>query len=121
MRPFSPPLSTFTDFFVWSPGEQQAAERGAHELVVVGLAGVGGHPREQVDLVRELGLRILRHVAGLRVLDPVHLALTSGVSSPARQRISVVLPMPLGPMIAMRSPASTVKLMLRSTSTSVPG
>src|SRR5215471_8451687 len=40
-----------------------------------------------------------------------------GASSPARQRISVVLPMPLGPMMAMRSPASTAKLMLLSTST----
>jgi hypothetical protein len=37
------------------------------------------------------------------------------------QRISVVLPMPFGPMMATRSPASTLKLMSRSTSTSVPG
>ena len=51
-------------------GEQQATERGAHDLFVIGLAGPLRHPAEEVDAFGELGLRILRHVAGLSVLDP---------------------------------------------------
>ena len=50
--------------------EQQPAERAAHDLVVVRLGAPLAHPGEQIDLLRELRLRVLRHVADLRVLDP---------------------------------------------------
>ncbi len=50
--------------------KQQPAQSRAHQLIVVRLAGVSRHPREEVAFFLELGLRVLRHVAGQGVLNP---------------------------------------------------
>ena len=91
MRPFSPPDSTFTDFLVSSP-ENSSRPKVARTIWSSSALPVYCDIQEnRSDLVVELGLRVLRHVARLRIFDPDD-APAVGRNSPARQRISVVLP-----------------------------
>src|SRR6185312_7620545 len=47
---------------------------GTHDQIVVRLTRPVGHPREQVELLVEIRLRVLRHVTWFGILDPGDLA-----------------------------------------------
>ena len=109
MRPCSPPEITFTDFWISSLKRTACDPEGAADGLFA-LWSTGPSSRTDCLVVFEVMGVVLSVVAYLGTLGPFHRCRLSGASSPTRVRSRVVLPMPLGPMMATRSPASTVKL-----------
>ena len=107
-RAASPPERVPTRFLHVVAGEEHSAELAAHEADRLARAEVPQPaPRPSAPRLAQLLAVVLREVAGVASRSPTRPCRRRPRRRPSTILSSVDLPMPLGPMIARRSPRRT--------------